>query len=260
MVHGAFHEMWGPFRLGLRWTPSAVDGLWAAGVDVSQLSLDRIERGISVAFWGDLVRPAPRPAAEVMAGLGDDSTHAVTELASQFESDGPKALDGVAKAMAAETNRRSMELLGRYFTDPSVKATIHQRVDHHLGPDTKVVIAHSMGTVIAYQVLAARNDIEVDLITLGSPLGTPGLVLDMLDPPPVDGVGAWPASVRRWTNVAAEGDMATMAAPQLAVAFGDRVRDAYVFNGRHPHDIEPYLTSADCGAALADALDLPRTP
>ncbi len=257
MVHGAFHEMWGPFRLGVRWAPSMMDGLWAAGVDVAGFQLPQVEGTLCVAFWGDLVRPAPRPAEDVLAGVGDDAAHGITELASQFESDGPKALDGVAKQMAVETNRRSMELLARYFTDPEVKARIHGRLDHHLGPDTKVVVAHSMGTVLAYQVLAARDDLELDLITLGSPLGTPGLVLDQLEPKPVDGKGVWPAAVRRWTNVAAEGDLATMAAPQLAPVFGDALEDAYVFNGRHPHDIEPYLNSAATGAALARALDLP---
>ena len=257
MVHGAFHEMWGPFRLGVRWTPSMMDGLWAAGVDVRHVPLERMNEAVSVAFWGDLVRPAPRPAEEVLAGLDDGSAHGITELASQFASDGPHALDGVAKAMAAETNRRSMELLARYFTDPATRSAIHARVDHHLGADTKVVVAHSMGTVIAYQVLCARPDLRVDLITLGSPLGTPGLVLDQLDPPPVDGRGVWPECVQRWTNVAAEGDLATMAAPRLADVFGDGVHDAYVFNGRHPHDIEPYLTCAATGRGLADALGFP---
>jgi hypothetical protein len=256
VVHGAFHEMWGPFRLGVRWAPSMMDGLWAAGVDVGAATLPGVEGRLCVAFWGDIVRPDPEPAEQV----GDDASHGITELAAEFEADGPHALDGMAKSMAAETNRRSMELLARYFTDPAVKDRIHGRLEHHLGPDTRVVVAHSMGTVLAYQVLAARDDLELDLITLGSPLGTPGLVLDQLDPAPVDGKGVWPAAVRRWTNVAAEGDLATLAAPQLAPVFGDAVQDAYVFNGRHPHAIEPYLNSAATGAALAAALDLPCRP
>jgi pimeloyl-ACP methyl ester carboxylesterase len=127
-----------------------------------------------------------------------------------------------------------------------------------LSADTKVVVAHSLGTVIAYQVLCTRPDLQVDLITLGSPLGDPSTVFPLLQPAPVDGKGVWPVGVRRWTNVAAEGDLATAACPRLADAFGDRVEDHLVFNGRHAHDAEPYLNSLPTGRALADALGLPR--
>jgi pimeloyl-ACP methyl ester carboxylesterase len=260
IVHGAFHEMWGPFRLGFRWAPPMMDGLWAAGVDVHAVSLEQMHRAVTVAFWGDLVRPTPRPASEVMAQLSGDDDAGLAGLASRFESDGPKALDHIGRAMAAEANKRSTELLGQYFTDPDLRAAIHGRLERHLGPDTKVVVAHSMGTVIAYQVLCAHPELQVQqFITLGSPLGTPGLVLDRLDPPPVDGRGVWPASVTAWANVAAEGDLATMAAPALAPVFGEELRDSYVFNGRHPHDIEGYLTAAQTGAALADGLGVLRS-
>ena len=102
------------------------------------------------------------------------------------------------------------------------EALAHDRVrlERHLDADTKVVIAHSLGTVIAYQVLCARPDLNVDLITLGSPLGDANMVFDLLQPPPVDGRGVWPVAVRRWTNVAAEGDLATAGCPQLAERFG----------------------------------------
>ncbi len=263
MVHGAFHEMWGPVRLGFRWAPPLLDGLWAAGVDLHDVPLERVHRSVSVAFWGDLVRPEPRSPEEVLAELsgGGDAggvDHAgLADTLEDLQTDGPGALDAVAKAMAAETNRRSTELLGRYFVDPAAKAAIHERLERHLGPDTKVVLAHSMGTVIAYQVLCAHPEFDLaQFITVGSPLGTPDLVLDRLDPPPVDGRGVWPSCVREWTNVAAEGDLATMAAPRLAPIFGDRLRDEYVFNGRHPHDIEPYLTAAETGRAVATGLGL----
>jgi pimeloyl-ACP methyl ester carboxylesterase len=259
IIHGAFHEMWGPFRLGFRWAPPMMDGLWAAGVDMHGMTLEQVHRAITVAFWGDLVRPSPRPSDEVMAQLAGDET-GLAGLASRFEADGPKALDHIGKAMAAEANRRSTELLGQYFTDVELRASIHERLERHLGDDTKVVVAHSMGTVIAYQVLCAHPELDVrQFITLGSPLGTPGLVLDQLDPAPVDGHGVWPSCVQHWTNVAAEADLATLAAPQLAPVFGDAIEDAYVFNGRHPHDIEPYLTAAPTGAALADGLGLVRS-
>jgi pimeloyl-ACP methyl ester carboxylesterase len=251
LVHGAFHELWGPMRLGFRWAPPLLDGMWAAGIDISEVHLERVRQRLAVAFWGDIFRPAPEPGLSTEAGADPG------QLTEALQAEGPKALDSLAREMAGRTQQRTLELLGRYFTEPEVRARVHHRVEAALGPDTKVVVAHSMGTVIAYQVLCARPDLQVEhFVTLGSPLGTPGLVLDQLDPAPVDGVGVWPAAVAAWTNVAAENDLATLAAPRLAEVFGERVRDEYVFNGKHPHDIEPYLTSRETGRAVAAGLGL----
>ncbi|UDY36533.1 hypothetical protein [Dermatobacter hominis] len=262
MIHGAFHELWGPFRLWTRWTPSVLDGLWVAGVSMRDVSLPRLQDASVVAFWGDLVRPEPRTpdqlAAETTAGEPPDAVADLVEGVGSTQGPGGTDLDALVHQVAKDTNARSMELLAQYVLDPDVRAKVHERLERHLTPDTRVVVAHSLGTVIAYQVLCTRPDLEVDLITLGSPLGDPNMVFPLLQPAPVDGKGVWPAAVKRWTNVAAEGDLATAACPRLAEAFGDRVEDHLVFNGRHAHNAEPYLNSVPTGAALADALGLER--
>lgn len=275
LIHGAFHELWGPFRLWARWTPSVLDGLWNAGVPVGDVSLPRLQGRSVVAFWGDLVRPEPRmpgdpadggtgggglPGAEPPDGLLDlvDNPVVGARPDPADRRSGGTDLDALVRQVAKDTNARSMELLARYVVDPDMRDRVHERLERHLDENTKVVIAHSLGTVIAYQVLCTRPDLELDLITLGSPLGDPATVFDLLHPAPVDGRGVWPAAVRRWTNVAAEGDLATAACPRLAEAFGDGVEDHLVFNGRHAHDVEPYLNSSPTGAALADALGLDR--
>ncbi len=259
LVHGAFHELWGPTRLGMRWAPSLMDGMWAAGVDVRGVPLDRIRTALRVAFWGDLFRPAPLAPDELVARLGEDDDGSMenvdlAEVAQALAGGG--GLHGLAAAIARETQQRSMEQLGRYFLEPTTAERVHDRVHQVLGEDTRVVVAHSMGTVIAYEALRDRADLHVEqFITLGSPLGT-DLVLGQLFPTRGDGPAPWPAGVARWTNVAAEGDLATMGAPRLADHFGPDVRDEYVFNGRHPHDIEPYLTAAETGRAVARGLGL----
>lgn len=263
IIHGAFHELWGPFRLWVRWTPSILDGLWTAGVSMRDVSLPRLQDRSVVAFWGDLVRPQPHTPEELAAIAAGDAPAGtppdVTEVIDGAGGSGPGGtdLDALLHQAARDANARSMELLAQYVIDPEMKARVHERLERHIGPDTKVVIAHSLGTVIAYQVLCTRPDLELDLITLGSPLGDPNMVFDLLDPPPVDGQGVWPAAVRRWTNVAAEGDLATAGCPQLSTRFGDGVQDHLVYNGRHAHDVEPYLNSLPTGQALATALGLP---
>ena len=266
IIHGAFHELWEQIRLWVRWTPSVLDGLWNAGVPMGSVSLPRLQDRSVVAFWGDLVRPEPHTPEELAAiaagtvakGTPPDVAEVVDGLGQPATGGGNADLDALLAQAARDTNARSMELLAQYVIDPEMRARVHERLERHLDADTKVVIAHSLGTVIAYQVLCTRPDLNVDLITLGSPLGDTNMVFDLLQPPPVDGRGVWPVAVRRWTNVAAEGDLATAGCPQLAERFGDRVEDHLVYNGRHAHDVEPYLNSTPTGAALADALGLPR--
>ena len=72
----------------------------------------------------------------------------------------------------------------------------------------RVVVAHSLGSVIAYEALWAKPELEVELlVTLGSPLGLPGVVFDRLRPAPRGGRGARPPGVRRWLNIADRGDV-----------------------------------------------------
>ena len=52
LVHGAFHELWGPHEITARWVPALRDGLWDHGVEAS-------DRDVSVAFYGDYFRPDP---------------------------------------------------------------------------------------------------------------------------------------------------------------------------------------------------------
>jgi len=74
--------------------------------------------------------------------------------------------------------------------------------------DTRVLVAHSLGTVLSYAALAAHDDWPVHtFVTLGAPLAAP-MVFNGLEPAPVDGRGAWPGSVQRWVNVRALNDKA----------------------------------------------------
>jgi len=118
--------------------------------------------------------------------------------------------------------------------------------------DTRVVVAHSLGSVVSYVALCNHPDWPVHtLVTLGSPLASS--MTDGLVGPLVDGrIGAWPGSVQRWVNVRAVGDAA--AALPLADRFGPRVEDVLVDNGHRAHAPEPYLNADVTGAAVAAAL------
>src|SRR5580704_13766140 len=123
-----------------------------------------------------------------------------------------------------------------------------------VGGDARVLVAHSLGTVLSYSALAAHDDWPVHtFVTLGSPLAAP-MLFNSLQPAPVDGVGAWPGSVQRWVNVRAVNDLACETC--LVDHFGPRVEELVIDNGHRAHAPEPYLNSAATGAAIAAALGM----
>ena len=244
-VHGAFHELWGPNEVAGRWLPAIRDGLWHADTD-----LDADD--FAMAFYGDLFRHAPdsEPTDADLEAVARNS--GLLDLATQLQGAG--GLEALSKAIGAEMLHRLLDQAGRYIADPATRVAVRARIEQVVTPDTRVIVAHSLGSVAAYEALCAHPEWGVtDFVTVGSPLGATGIVFEHLDPAPVDGTGVWPGSVVAWTNVAAIGDVAC-AAPRLADRFGPRVTDAAVDNGHRAHDPEPYLNAAVTGHALAAGL------
>ncbi len=52
-------------------------------------------------------------------------------------------------------------------------------------------------------------------------------------------------------NVADAGDVVVALVKDLRPLFGGQVADYLVHNGSHAHDVRPYLTAAETGAAIA---------
>jgi hypothetical protein len=72
----------------------------------------------------------------------------------------------------------------------------------------KAIIAHSLGSVLAYETLWSHPELHVDLlVTLGSPLGMSHVVFDRLQPTPTNGRGNRPPGVTRWANLSDVGDI-----------------------------------------------------
>ncbi|MBM3658702.1 MAG: hypothetical protein FJW95_04275 [Actinobacteria bacterium] len=243
LVHGAFHELWGPNEIKTRWLPALRDGLWHHDLEVDAADVD-------AAFYGDLFRPDPEvDGIETAAAARQAGAEAI---AAQIPG-GVDALPAIAEAMGKAMLARITYLAGMLATEPGIEAAAIGRVVDRIGPDTEIVVAHSLGTLVSFAALRRNPDVHLPLlVTLGSPLGAPfvqGRVADEI----VDGIAPWPGSVERWVNVAAVGDMACVE-PQLAKLWGARVQDHLVDNGHRAHDVEPYLNARVTGAAIAGAL------
>jgi hypothetical protein len=276
-VHGIGQQLKGPHTLKDAWLPAMRDGLALAGAAVPAEDL-------ACAFYGDLFRrPGTKGVGEPSYRAGDVEEGFERELlaawwreaaATEPQVRGPDAKtktmlrtpDSVQRALNALSRSRffadlaERALIGfikqvhRYFAEPQIRAQVGERVAREIGPDTCVVVGHSLGSVVAYEALCARPDWAVRvLVTLGSPLGVRNLVFDRLQPAPVGGAGAWPGGIASWTNIADDGDVVALV-KQLQPRFGQRVEDLRVHNGAKAHDISPYLTARETGRAIAAAL------
>ncbi|MFJ2174561.1 hypothetical protein ACIOHE_16830 [Streptomyces sp. NPDC087851] len=280
LVHGIAQEVKGAETLLAEWYPALSDGLARATGTTGGSRVARDE--VSMAFYGDLFRPAGHrglgtpewDASDVQDGLESELLLQWWESASERESRvaGPgaaarlrtphlvqRALNALSHAsFFAGLSERMMissaRQVRRYFTEPGVRAAVQDRIVRSVTDRTEVIIAHSLGTVAAYEASYAHPEWpDLALVTLGSPLAVRNLVFERLVPPPTNGHARWPAPVKRWTNIADEGDIVALS-KELAPSFGDRIRDLGVHNGAKAHDVRPYLTARETGRAIAEVL------
>ncbi|MER5254503.1 hypothetical protein [Streptomyces sp. NPDC002855] len=122
----------------------------------------------------------------------------------------------------------------------------------------RVVIAHSLGSVVAYEALWATPALSVDLlVTLGSPLALPHAVFQRLQPPPEAGRGSKPPGVRRWINLADPGDLVALPPGGLERQFDGVDRNRPKSQPIHAfdfHKVVNYLATAELHALLNERL------
>jgi pimeloyl-ACP methyl ester carboxylesterase len=143
-----------------------------------------------------------------------------------------------------------------YFSDEGIRVAAQQSVLDLIGPETKIVIGHSLGSVVAYETVQRLDRRIPLLITLGSPLGLDTLIYPKLKPqPPV-----FPSNVARWVNVADRDDYIA-AEPDLTPMFSAGIPSGAVFEGgrtvdcgAEPHRARFYLTKAQVGGPVGETL------
>ena len=282
-VHGIGQQTKGPGVLEDEWGPAFRDGIRQAGLPLDGVSL-------ACAFYGGLFRPAggARDGAVRAAGdpkyrasdLSEDEADLLLALwheAARVEPMRVTSPDADVRASTPASVQAGLRLLARsrffaglaesaliadfkqvrlYLRDARIRAEARAAVDAAVAGDTRVLIGHSLGSVVAYEALHVYRDSPRwanvrTLITLGSPLGIPNLIFDALDPAPAAGRGLWPSGIDRWANVSDDGDVVALA-KQLAPLFGGNLVDVRVVNGATAHDVRPYLTAKEPGASIPD--------
>lgn len=144
----------------------------------------------------------------------------------------------------------------QYLVAQSIKGEIDEGVSAALSRDVEsVVVGHSLGTVVAYNVLRERGEQEgwtVPLfVTLGSPLGVSRIRREIVPP-------RWPACVRTWFNAMDDRDVVPLY-PLTPDHFGtgpDHVIVNWEVDNHTEsrHGIGGYLDDAETAKRIYDAL------
>lgn len=147
---------------------------------------------------------------------------------------------------------RSLTQVTRYLSDDALREQTLARVHALLTPDTRVLIGHSLGSVVAFEAAQTLDYPLPLLITIGCPLGLHTVVYERVRPQPP----RFPPAVHHWVNVADRNDIVA-AEPNLTPLFGSTAPPGAVLeggysveNGAKPHQADFYLTKAQVGRPI----------
>jgi hypothetical protein len=264
--------------------PDILRDWWMAAIDEG-ISRNCEGQGAGVdlelAYWADLMYPAPLAPAEqaepYVAAAGSGSLpragRSIRRIARARIQEGVgKVLERVLGApVAEEAVRDAVETrvpdLHRYKHHRAIQDAIRERLWErlraaHAGSRPIMLIAHSMGSIVAYDVLRAAGRTLPGLriahfVTLGSPLGLTEIKEIVARPLRV------PECVARWSNFADPRDYAARWDTRLSNDYranrnGVTIADHLVINGyvspsgkRNPHKIYGYLRTPEVSELIA---------
>ncbi len=141
-----------------------------------------------------------------------------------------------------------------YLSEELIRAQAQHRVLGLVEDDTRIIIGHSLGSVVAYECAHRLSHPLRLLVTLGSPLGLRTIVKDRLRPQ-----ASYPPHLIHWLNaadlddvVAAEPNLGSLFTHDMPVSSG--FTSLLVDNGSAPHNPVHYLGKEAVGRAISEAL------
>lgn len=258
-------------QLAAWWRDAITEGL-ARNLGLAHGRLD-----FELVYWADVRSPAPLtddPEPYVAAdGVGPLPRHAASRGDSAREMaqgalDKLSALPRADRLVQEVMNAKTPDLRA-YYTNDDIRDTLRQRLREALARASReqrrvMLIAHSMGSVIAFDVLVAMPRAPgaarvQHLVTVGSPLGLHEVKQQARDQGFAMRV---PEAVEHWTNHADRRDRVAfdsrLATDYAANASGVGLMDALVVNGyatatgvANPHKIYGYLRTPE----MSDLID-----
>ena len=238
------------------WVEAVASG--AGTIDGQHLYSDR---DVRVVWYADVLDPRSASGCDYKSGDSRarraDSDPELRQVVSTAGS-----ILGAITAMVDDSGAagqlRALSADAAFLTDPRKRCAAEQRladaIDRARTEGRPVIlVAHSLGAVVAYDYLSARADTGVleRLITIGSMVGSPDLRRLLIGGDSADSLTR-PASVKRWINIRNENDW--FAAP---ITVGKDVVTAAPPDEPDPHEMVGYLrgsaTNAEVAADWCDA-------
>ncbi len=212
------------------WEKSMLEGLQVN----CKLSLDALD--FESVYWADVMykKPDPAPDKYRKAKKGELKYYDegwidyIRETLLDFGGDvvdSMKEMLGM-DALAEKVLKSKLKDLYRYYEKPTIRNELRARLRQVIldNKDKRLmIVAHSMGTIIAYDVLRelGREDSSLSIehfVTIGSPLGLPHVKYKIMEESPLIRT---PSVVKKWSNLADRRD---------PVALDIHLRDDYEAN------------------------------
>jgi pimeloyl-ACP methyl ester carboxylesterase len=235
-----------------------------------------------LVYWADVQYPAPTPEAELDNPYIKDGGQGPLQ---RYEGSALDKVRAIAEKWGGRTIDKGKDLIGLspqvdqligmafddlrdYYRDPDVRTKIRARLASALKQhrDKRVcLIAHSMGSIIAYDVLRTleQQPPAIDhFVTIGSPLGLPIVAQHIRGEFMKTAV---PEQVKQWTNLADPSDKValdcSLADDYRAASGAVRVQDVLVRNEyvdrigkKDPHNSYGYLRAPELSDILRSFL------
>ncbi|MFH9060949.1 hypothetical protein ACH4GM_06980 [Streptomyces coeruleorubidus] len=258
----------------------AADRLGAAWARALGHNLPRPLGGndLAMAYYGDLVHAARpvRGAQGTREDIDQLTPEAVDAVLRWGELLGVSTQEAQGRALApvrwiadAVARRYGLDhdlvrqFVARFFPDllaylhTPARTQVQQRLaDAVARQRPRVLIAHSLGSVVAYDTLWQRTDLKVDvLVTIGSPLAMPDVVLPHLQHPGGFRSGSRPPGAAAWINIADPGDLVAVPQPLTDTFRGVTSCLSSGIGAFRMHKAGGYLRSAATAKAVLPYLD-----
>jgi len=270
-IHGIAKQQLGRNQLQSPWQIALRDGLERACRHPVPLP------PLDIAFYGDLFLPEP-PAGKSAADLDDrllaeltdeeraDLEAAAAEILSEDELAAAAAVQDKAytrtplplQAVLRAVDRKfdtsagvlyvaTLRQVRRYLCDAEIKKQVDEQVDAAVDPQCRILIGHSLGSVVAWEYVRRHPEHRLDLlVTAGSPLGL-RMVRSRLPDCGFAAAGP-PAHLEEWVNVRDPRDPVACAGPLKT--WWPWSCDAPVSNQGDAHSAFRYLGKRRTGEAV----------
>jgi hypothetical protein len=277
-VHGIAQQQLGRKQLLRAWGPALEDGVeLAAGRSVTGLTFD-------LAFYGHLfLRPAvagrmgssdgaaladldPVEVEELLGAVGEVLTEEEIAAAKRLPPTMgymrvPRPLQVMLRGLDAKFGAAAgvlyvgtLRQVRRYLREEGLRRAADEIVARAVGPGCRVLVGHSLGSVLALEFVRRSPEHRVDLLlTVGSPLGLRMVQSRLAEPHfgATTGRGI-PENVAAWVNVRDVRDPIACAGNLCRWWRG--IEDRCVDNGGDAHNVARYLGKEQTGSAILRAL------